>query len=253
MITFVVSSKNKNVDQAALDTPRPQTSPKRGWTVPPSRGGPPLPSPRLPQPYSPRRPSPLGFNPPIESISEYDERPSSPLTPDRLLRSKTATQSATPDLPETHRPLAGWQRRRSQPPPPPLVLHPMQQQSHRPQHEAYGSAAQTHQPTATAAMTTSPPSPTPSSASSLSLYSADSAKKRISMEIQQKGQDSQEERQGIFCCFSFCGFFKPKRQKKELENKILGPPRSATAPATPPTVAAPQMRENRHRPPPLDM
>ncbi|KAF9049105.1 hypothetical protein BJ165DRAFT_1076656 [Panaeolus papilionaceus] len=142
MITFVASSKNKQPDEAALESARPPSSPKRAWTVPSARGGPTLPSPRLPQPYSPRRPSPLGFNPPIASIDEYDETPSFPLTPDRLLHVKTASEAVIPNLPEAHRPLAGWQRRRSQPPPPPLVLHPMQSQHPtKPQHEAYGSSS----------------------------------------------------------------------------------------------------------------
>ncbi|KAF8149092.1 hypothetical protein B0H34DRAFT_194971 [Crassisporium funariophilum] len=215
------------------------------------------PSPRLLQPYSPRRPSPLGFNPPLAphmafgtTSSPYSYYPS---TPDRYIQPKGPSQSDAAHMrfpPEARRPLAGGgstQRPRSQPAPAPLQLntqfHPPTQPQGGGQGQGYGQ--QGHgQPGAQQDMRV-PPSPTPSSTSSLSLYSADStvAKHFPIGVIREQDEEEDDKVGGGFCaCLNLKALFggKPK------VNKILAPPDPASAPA-------PQMVQTRRRPPPLNM
>jgi hypothetical protein len=88
-----------------------------------------------------------------------------------------------------------------------------------------------------------PPSPTPSSTSSLSLYSAESAKK--SLENEEGKERKKGGGGGGFClCFNFSALFgtKPK------PNKILAPQVHVLAAEPAP---APQMVQSRRRPPSL--
>jgi len=160
-------------------------------------------SPRLPQLYSPRRPSPLGLPPmgfqPLAPHMAFQSSPSYPKTPDRTIQPKGPPETRVHFPPEARRPPAGTtQRPRSQPPPPALTLNTQHHPPTQPQ-------PATAQPGATQEMSMrSPPSPTPSSTSSLSLYSADSVTKNFPIETVNKQQQyAEDKRTGIFCgCIS---------------------------------------------------
>jgi len=204
------------------------------------------PSPRLRQPWSPARPSPLGLPPmgfpPLAPHVAFHS-PSYPFTPQRPIQPKGPSEIKVSFPPEARRPLAGTQRPRSQAVPPPLTLntedHPPTQLQ-RPATAQPGSVPEMH---------VSPPSPTPSDTSSLSLYSADSVTKKFPIDV--VGQKQQEEEQeekppALFCgCINFKAWFGSRSKAKQ--QKILGPP----APAVP--APAPQMVQVRRRPPPLNI
>ena len=132
-------------------------------------------SPRVFQLYSPRRPSPLGL-PPLGPYSGSQDVPCSayPKTPERYYyQHSESTSSGMRFPPDVHRRTP--QRARASPPAP-LSLdaqyHPAAVVVHLP------SIKETLQSHDTEEMRVSmPSSPTPSSTSSLSLYSAESAKK----------------------------------------------------------------------------
>lgn len=161
------------------------------------------PSPRLLQPYSPRRPSPLGLPPmgfpPLAPHMAF-QSPSNPVTPDRYIQPRGPTEARVPFPPEVRRPLAGTtQRPRSQPPLPPLTLNTPHHPPTQPQHNG------PTQPGAKQDMTMrlSPPSPTPSDTSSLSLYSAESTKNFPIDVVEQKQQEQDDKPSGLLCgCLS---------------------------------------------------
>jgi len=199
------------------------------------------PSPRLLQPYSPRRPSPLGLPPmgfpPLAPHVAF-QSPPYPVTPDRPIQPRGPSESRVHFPPEARRPLAGTHRPRSQGPPPPLNISTEHHPPTRPQHPG------TAQPLSKPEMLLSPPSPTPSDTSSLSLYSADSVSKNFPVEVGQRQQMEEEKPPALFCgCINFKAWFGSKSKAKE--NKILGPP--------PAPAPAPQMVQTRRRPPPLNM
>ena len=168
-------------------------------------------SPRIFQLYSPRRPSPLGL-PPLAPHVVFQDAPefsAYPMTPEiyYIQQSEVTTTTTGPPMrfpPEARRP--GDTQRVRAPPPAPLRLDAQN-------HPAAGNG-QTLQPPGTLDMRV-PPSPTPSSASSLSLYSTDStsAKKSLPMGvIQEEAEGEQGERRksggGGFClCFSAFLFY----------------------------------------------
>lgn len=176
------------------------------------------------QPYSPRHPSPLGFPPtgfpPLAPHMAFQNSAPYPVTPIRPVQPKGPTESRVAFPPDARRPLAGAQRPRSQPmkdPPPALVLsgpyHPPTQLNYPAQ----------SQPGARREMSLdySPPSPTNSSTSSLSLYSADSVSKNFPVEVVgNHGQQNQEEERkapGIFCgCISAYYYFLQDQSNYEL-------------------------------------
>lgn len=166
-------------------------------------------SPRIFQLYSPRRPSPLGL-PPLAPHVVFQDAPefsAYPMTPEiyYIQQSEVTTTTTGPPMrfpPEARRP--GDTQRVRAPPPAPLRLDA--------QHHPAAGNGQTLQPPGTLDMRV-PPSPTPSSASSLSLYSTDSAKKSLPMGvIQEEAEGEQGERRksggGGFClCFSAFLFY----------------------------------------------
>jgi hypothetical protein len=154
-------------------------------------------SPRVFQPYSPRRPSPLGL-PPFTPRGSQDVPCSAyPKTPERYYLQHHSAEPTSHGMrfpPDVHR---RTQRTRASPPAP-LSLdsqyHPAALVVQLP------SIEETVQPHSTQEMR-APPSPTPSSTSSLSLYSTESAKK--SMEIGQEEEGKGRKKGGGFClCFS---------------------------------------------------
>jgi len=206
-------------------------------------------SPRVFQLYSPRRPSPLGL-PPLAPHTGFQDIPSSssayPKTPERYyyqLNSIEPTITSHHGMrfpPEVHR-RTSIQRGARASPPAPLSLDVQ----HHP-------AAVIHLPSIEEALQPDleirvPPSPTPSSTSSLSLYSAESAKKTLEIgEVEEKKGGGGG---GGFClCFNFSALFGIKSKP----NKILAP--QAQAPqvlvAAEP-APAPQMVQHRRRPPSL--
>jgi len=202
------------------------------------------PSPRLLQPYSPRRPSPLGLPPlgfpPLAPHMAF-QSPSYPITPERHIQPKGISEARVPFPPEARRPLAGAQRPRSQQAPPPLTLNTQYHPPTQPQ------LPDTAQPRSKQGMSTvvSPPSPTPSDASSVSLYSADSVSKNFPIDVVKENQQEEDEKPpSLFCgCINFKAWFGSKAK----ENKILGPP------APPVAEPAPQTVQVRRRPLPLNL
>jgi len=198
------------------------------------------PSPRLLQPYSPRRPSPLGFPPlgfaPLAPHLAF-QSVSYPATPQRAIQPKGISETRVPFPPEARRPLAGTQNTRSQPPPAPLTLDTQYHPPTQPQHPGTAQPGSKQD----MSMHVSPPSPTPSDTSSLSLYSADSVTKNFPINVEQK--QLEEKPPGIFCgCLNFKAWFGSKAKEK----KILGPQAPVPAPAA-------QMVQVRRRPPPLNI
>jgi len=197
------------------------------------------PSPRVLQLYSPRRPSPLGL-PPMTSYMGSQDTPSSctayPKTPERYyLQQSEPTSNGMRFPPDVHRPLGNNTQRAR---PAPLSLDTQ----HHPAAAPLPSIEQTLQSHAVRV----PPSPTPSSTSSLSLYSSDSAKKSSRLGVIQEEEEGEESKKGGggFClCFSFSALFGTKPKPKP--NKIQ-PPVLAAEPAP-----APQMVQPRRRPPSL--
>jgi len=202
------------------------------------------PSPRLRQPWSPARPSPLGLPPMgFAALAPHIafQSPPYPVTPQRPIQPKGPSESKVSFPPEARRPLAGTQRPRSHAVPPPLTLNTEDHPPTQPQYPA------TAQPGSMPEMLVSPPSPTPSDTSSLSLYSADSVSKKFPIDVVgQKQQEEEEKSPALFCgCINFKAWFSSRSKAKQ--NKILGPP----APAVP--APAPPMVQVRRRPPPLNM
>jgi len=193
------------------------------------------PSPRLRQPWSPARPSPLGL-PPLAPHVAFQSF-SYPLTPERPMQFKGSSEAKVSFPPEARRPLAGAQRPRSQAVPPPLTLNTKGHPPTQPQHPA------TAQHISTPEMIISPPSPTPSDTSSLSLYSADSVTKKFPIDVVERKQQEEEKPPALFCgCINFKAWFGSRSKAKA--NKILGPH---------PPAPAPQMVQVRRRPPPLNI
>ena len=166
------------------------------------------PSPRPRQPYSPRCPSPLGLPPigvpPLAPHMAFQGPSYYPTTPDRPVQPKGPAETRVPFPQEARRPLAGSHRPRSQPPPP-LTLN-----------EQYHPPTQMQQPKTThggpdheMSNRRSPPSPTPSDTSSLSLYSAESVTKNFPVNVENRRQQQEEEEKppSLFCgCFSALSF-----------------------------------------------
>jgi hypothetical protein len=157
-------------------------------------------SPRIFQLYSPRRPSPLGL-PPLapHSMGSQDIPCSSayPKTPERYYYQHYSepTSHGMRFPPDVHRRTSTQRARAS--PPAPLSLDT---QYHPAAIVQLPSIEETLQPDATEEMMRVP-SPTPSSTSSLSLYSAESAKK--SLEIGEEGEGGGKKKGGsFFLCFS---------------------------------------------------
>jgi len=166
-----------------------------------------VPSPRLLQPYSPRRPSPLGLpplgfppEPPLAPHLAF-QSPAYPKTPDRSIIPKGPSEIRVPFPPDARRPLVGAQRRRSHSNLPPLDLNDENHPPTQPRCPATAQPGSKQDMT----MVLSPPSPTPSDTSSLSLYSSDSTKKRLSMDMgdEESQQEENDKPPGVFCgCFS---------------------------------------------------
>lgn len=159
------------------------------------------PSPRLRQPWSPRHPSPLGLPPmgfsPLPPHMAFQAPLAYPVTPERPIQPKGPSDTKVPYPPEARRPLAGTQRPRSHAVPPPLNLNTIDHPPTQSQHAA------TAQPLSMPDMLVSPPSPTPSETSSLSLYSADSVHKNFPIDVVQNQQQEEEEKPALFCgCIS---------------------------------------------------
>ena len=179
-------------------------------------------SPRGLQFYSPRRPSPLGL-PPLSAhdMGSHDRIPCNtayPKTPERYYFQFEPTSSShhlhgMRFPPDAHCPLGNNTQRAGSraPPPAPLSLdtqhHPAAAVVHLPSIE---QTLQQQQPHATQDMHV-PSSSTSSSTSSLSLYSSDSAKRSLPMEVIQEEEEEEEEEGrkkgggggGGFClCFS---------------------------------------------------
>ncbi|PPR00124.1 hypothetical protein CVT26_008904 [Gymnopilus dilepis] len=200
------------------------------------------PSPRLRQPWSPRHPSPLGLPPigssPLPPHVAFQSFTAYPVTSERPFHPKGPPDTKIPYSAEVRRPQAGTQRQKPYVVPPPLSLNSPDHPAIQAQHAA------TAQPLSKPDMLVSPPSPTPSETSSLSLYSGESVHKNFPIEVaNQRQQEEEEKPPSLFCgCFNFKAWFGSKTRAKE--KRILGPP----APA-----AAPQMAQVRRRPPPLNM
>ncbi|KIM37335.1 hypothetical protein M413DRAFT_448622 [Hebeloma cylindrosporum] len=169
------------------------------------------------------------------------QSPPYPVTPDRHIQPRGPTESRVPFPPEARRPLAGTTQR-SQSALAPLTLNTTHHPPTKPQHNG------PTQPGAKQDMTMrrSPPSPTPSETSSLSLYSAESTK-NFPIDVvdhDQKQQGEDDKSSGLFCaCLNFRALFgsKPKT------SRILAPP------APPVAAPAPQMVQTRRRPSPLNL
>jgi len=241
-------------------------------------------SPRVFQLYSPRRPSPLGLPPLAPHGSHHQDiqcNSAYPKTPERYYYQhyySSSSASAEPITsggggggihhgmrfpPDVHRRTStnGNQRARALPPAP-LSLdsqyHPAAAIVHLPSIEETLSQSQQQPPsqsldTQEREMKDAPPfSPTPSSTSSLSLYSTESAKKTLEIGEEGEGVDKKNNGGGGgFClCFNFSSLFGSKAK----QNKILGPqpqpqpqPQVLAAEPTP----APLMVQPRRRPPSL--
>jgi len=208
-------------------------------------------SPRVFQLYSPRRPSPLGLPP--YSMGSQDIPTSSsayPKTPERYYYQyyPEPTSHGMRFPPDVHRRTSTQRSRAS--PPAPLSLdaqhHPAAIVVHLP------SIEETLQPHATEEMCVPSPSPIPSSTSSLSLYSNESAKKNL--EIGEEGEEGERKKGGSgsgggsFClCFNFSALFGTKSKP----NKILAPQSQAPQMSVAEPAPAPQMVQPRRRPPSL--
>lgn len=161
-----------------------------------------------------------------------------PKTPERYpLQQSEPSSHGMRFSPNVHRPLGSNTQRARAPPPAPLSLDAQ----HHPAAVQLPSIEQTLQPNATQEMRV-PSSPTPSSTSSLSLYSSDSAKK--SLEVIQEEEEGEERKKGGggFClCFNFSAIFGTKSKPNKTQEPVL-----AAEPAP-----APQMVQPRRRPPSL--
>ncbi|KAF8885903.1 hypothetical protein CPB84DRAFT_1788076 [Gymnopilus junonius] len=184
------------------------------------------PSPRLRQPWSPRHPSPLGLHPmgfsPLPLHTAFQAPLAYPVTPDRPSHPKGPSDTKVSYPAEARRPL----RARNT-----IPQHPI---------SAPGNISASSMPS----MLVSPPSPTPSETSSLSLYSAESVHKNFPIDViaHRQQQEEEEKPPALFCgCINFKAWFGSKA--KAREKKILGPP----------AAPAPQMVQVRRRPPPLNM
>jgi len=148
--------------------------------------------------------------------------------------------------PEARRPLAGATQRCRAPPPAPLSLdsqyHPAA--ALQPPSAEKGDNGQTLQPQSTQEMQV-PKSPTPSSTSSLSLYSAESAKKSFPIGVIQEEEEERRKGGGFCSCFTFKALFGIKSKSKP--NSILAP----REPLAKEPAPVPQMVQTRRRPPPL--
>jgi len=206
-------------------------------------------SPRIFQLYSPRRPSPLGL-PPLAPHTGSQDIPcvSSgsayyPKTPERYYYLHNSVEPTSHHgmirfPPDVHR-RTSIQRARASPPAP-LSLDV---QHHPAAFLHLPSIEETLQPDLEMRV---PPSPTPSSTSSLSLYSAESAKKTLEIgEVEEKKGGGGG---GGFClCFNFSALFGTKSKP----NKILAPQVQAVQVLAAEPAPAPQMVQHRRRPPSL--
>ena len=225
-------------------------------------------SPRVLQLYSPRRPSPLGL-PPHTIIQNTAPCSAFPKTPERYYiqqQSQSAYHMRFP--PEARRPVADGETQRSRAPPPaPLRLDTQHHPAAVPLPLFSTFNGQTLQPYGTQEMMMmrgQQPSPTPSSISSLSVYSSDSVKKNTPVEMIQ--EDEEEDRQnkggGGGCCICFSAFFSVidiyfnlNNNKKDFStlfgtksksNKMVPALREHVIAAEP--APAPQMVQTRRRP-----
>ena len=168
------------------------------------------PSPRLLQPYSPRRPSPLGLPPmgfpPLAPHMAFLSPPY-PATPDRHIQPRGPTETRVPFPPEARRPLAGkTQRPRSQPVLEPLTLNTPHHPPTQPQHTGPTQPGVKQDMT----MRVSPPSPTPSETSSLSLYSAESTKNFPIDVVDQKQREEDDRSPSLFCACLSASCYNPR-------------------------------------------
>ena len=168
-------------------------------------------SPRVFQPYSPRRPSPLGLPPFTPQGSQDIPCSAYPKTPERYYLqhySEPTTSHGMRFPPDVHRRTASSTQRTRALPPAPLSLdaqyHPAAVIVHLP------SIEETLQPhsTSTQEEMHAPPSPTPSSTSSLSLYSNDSAKKSLEIGEEGKGKEGNKGGGGGGFCICFSASFR---------------------------------------------
>ncbi|CAA7265713.1 unnamed protein product [Cyclocybe aegerita] len=202
----------------------------------------PAPSPRLLQPYSPRRPSPLGF-PPLAPHMAF-QSPSYPVTPERPIYSKGPPETRVALPAEARRPLAGTTQRPRSQPPAPLNLNT----------RSITQPQNSQQPATTQGMTTrpaGPPSPTPSDASSVSLYSAESVSKNFPVDVRQGKQQQQEEEERPSNPFCACLNLRALFGSKSKESRILGPPQQPQPQQ--PAPAPPMTQVPRRRPSPLNL
>jgi len=199
-------------------------------------------SPRIFQLYSPRRPSPLGLPPLAPHSMGSQDIPCSayPKTPERYYYQHYSepTSHGMRFPPDVHRRTSTQRARAS--PPAPLSLD---SQYHPAAIVHLPSIEETLQPHATQEMMSVPPSPTASSTSSLSLYSAESAKKSLEIGEEGKGGERKNGGGGFCLCFNFSLF-------KSKPNKILAPQAQVQVLAAEP-APAPQMVQPRRRPPSL--
>lgn len=161
-------------------------------------------SPRVFQLYSPRHPSPLGL-PPLAAPHQDVPCSAYPKTPERyyLQHYSEPTSHGMRFPPDVHRRTTSSTQRTRASPPAPLTLD----SHHHPAAFVHlPSITETSQPpshtTTTQETMRGPPSPTPSSTSSLSLYSADSAKKNLEIGVEGEGNDKKKGGGGFCLCFS---------------------------------------------------
>jgi hypothetical protein len=195
-------------------------------------------------PYSPRRPSPLGFPPLAPHVAFQQPSYGWPHTPDRVVQPKGPSNMRVAYPSEARRPpLAGSTQRPKSQPPPPLKLENPPYPPLPKTGNALTVPGQEIEP--------SPPSLTPSEASSLSLYSHESAK---DFPVEMLQEQEEEKSRNFFCsCF---GLFSRRSREKDKETRILGPPIPKIVQPAP----VPQMMQTgrmtqvgRRRPSPLNL
>ena len=182
-------------------------------------------SPRVFQLYSPRRPSPLGLPPLAPGSQDITCSSAYPKTPERYYlqhsdhhhhqQQQPATSFGMRFPPDVHR--RSTQQRSRASPPAPLSLDSQYHPAavvvvHLP------SIAETLHPTQEMSV---PPSPTPSSTSSLSLYSAESAKKSLEVGEGEVGGRKKGGGGGFCLCFSAFLSLSPSHFTKKKKNSSL--------------------------------
>jgi len=199
------------------------------------------PTPRHIGPYSPRRPSPLGFPPLAPHVAFQQPSYAWPHTPDRVVQPKGPSNTRVAFPHQARRPpLAGSTQRPKSQPPPPLKLEDPPYPPPPKTGNALTVPGQEME-------SSTPPSQTPSEASSLSLYSPESDVKNFPIETPQ----NQRSKNPFCSCF---GFF--SRRSRDKEDRILGPPvPTIVQPAPVPlmTQTGRAIQAGRRRPSPLNL